>query len=94
MVKAVRNPAQQKPQHVRRDEAGARQPRLMARAWNRVRAVPGPASPYKIGDAVVGDDPFNGRHEGVVVSRTPGSVGIGAAEGVVYFDPRHIRRQE
>lgn len=71
-----------------------RQPRLMARAWNRVRAVPGPASPYKIGDAVVGDDPFNGRHEGVVVSRTPGSVGIGAAEGVVYFDPRHVRWQE
>lgn len=94
MVKAARNPAQQKPLHVRRDEAGARQPRLMARAWNRVRAVPGPASPYKIGDAVVGDDPFNGRHEGVVVSRAAAFVGLGTAEGVVYYDPRQVRRQE
>ena len=94
MVNAARNPAQHEPQHDRHDDASARQPRLMARAWNRVRAMPGPASPYKIGDAVVGDDPFNGRHEGVVVARTTDSVGMGTAEGVVYYDPRQVRRQE
>jgi hypothetical protein len=94
MVNAARTPAHHKHQHQPEHEGGGRQPHLMARAWNRVRMMPGPASPYKIGDAVVGDDPFNGRHEGVVVSRAPGSVGVGTAEGVVYYDPRQVRRQE
>ena len=40
----------------------------VARGWERAVGALSPRSPYRIGDAVLGDDPFNGRHEGTVVS--------------------------
>ena len=39
---------------------------LVVTAWNRVLTTLGPKCPYRVGDAVVGDDPFNGRREGIV----------------------------
>ncbi|HJW00077.1 MAG TPA: hypothetical protein VJ617_13390 [Arthrobacter sp.] len=66
---------------------------LIARAWARIRATFGPRCPYRVGDAVVGDDPFNGRHEGIVMSRRGSSVELGTAAGVFYYDHRHLRRQ-
>jgi hypothetical protein len=67
---------------------------LIARAWRRAFAGLGPRSPYRVGDAVVGDDPFNGRNEGIVVSHRGPSVEVGAAAGVFYYDHRHLRPQD
>jgi hypothetical protein len=67
---------------------------LIVRAWNRALGAFGPRSPYRVGDAVVGDDPFNGRNEGIVVSHRGPSVEVGAAAGVFYYDHRHLRPQD
>ncbi len=67
---------------------------LAARAWDRVLAVFRPRCPYRVGDAVVGDDPFNGRHEGIIVSHRGPSVELGAAAGVFFYDHRHLRPQD
>jgi len=64
---------------------------LIARTWARLVSTLGPRSPYRVGDAVVGDDPFNGRREGIVMSRRGPSVEVGAAAGVFYYDHRHLR---
>jgi hypothetical protein len=47
-----------------------------------------------VGDAVVGDDPFNGRQEGIVMSHCGTSVELSAAAGVFYYDHRHLRPQD
>ncbi len=65
-----------------------------AAAWGRLRRTFAPRSPYRIGDAVVGDDPFNGRHEGIVVSHSGPAVEVGAAAGVFYYDHRHLKPLE
>ena len=67
---------------------------LIARAWGRALASFGPRPPYRVGDAVVGDDPFNGRNEGIVMSHWGPSVEVGAAAGVFYYDHRHLKPQD
>ena len=67
---------------------------LTSRAWGRVLAALKPRSPYRVGDAVVGDDPFNGRNEGIVMSHSGPTVEIGAAAGVFFYDHRHLRPQD
>jgi hypothetical protein len=67
---------------------------FIARVWSRALAAFGPRSPYRVGDAVVGDDPFNGRQEGIVMSHRGPSVELGAAAGVFYYDHRHLRPQD
>ena len=67
---------------------------LVVTAWNRVLTTLGPKCPYRVGDAVVGDDPFNGRREGIVMSSQGSSVEVGTAAGVVFYDHRHLRRQD
>ncbi|GAA1774663.1 hypothetical protein GCM10009712_23250 [Pseudarthrobacter sulfonivorans] len=80
------------------DRAGMGRPvklsTLIARAWSRALAALGPKSPYREGDAVVGDDPFNGRQEGIVLSHRGPSVELAAAAGVFYYDHRHLRPQD
>ncbi|WP_066287436.1 hypothetical protein [Arthrobacter sp. B6] len=80
------------------DLAGMGQPvsfsSLIVSAWDRLLASLGPKCPYRVGDAVVGDDPFNGRHEGIVMSRRGSSVELGTAAGVFFYDHRHLRRQD
>lgn len=65
---------------------------LSAGAWDRVRVTLVPRCPYRVGDAVVGDDPFNGKHEGIVMSLRGSSVELGTAAGVFFYDHRHLRR--
>jgi hypothetical protein len=65
---------------------------VAARAWDRARTSLAPRPPYRIGDAVVGDDPFNGRREGIVVVRQRNSVGVKTAHGVVFYDHRQLRQ--
>jgi hypothetical protein len=67
---------------------------LIIRAWARVLMTFSPRCPYRVGDAVVGDDPFNGRREGVVVSATGASLGVETASGVFYYDHRQLKRQD
>lgn len=52
------------------------------------------AVPYKVGEAVVGDDPFNGRREGLVAAINGSSVGLQTPAGLVFYDYRQLRRQD
>jgi hypothetical protein len=78
------------------DLAGMGQPvslsTLIAGVWDRTLAALGPKSPYRLGEAVVGDDPFNGRHEGIVMSQRGSTVELGTAAGVFFYDHRHLKR--
>lgn len=71
---------------------------LIAQAVSRVlawfRRIMAPSSPYRVGDAVVAEDPFHGRREGIVVSRRGPSMGVGTATGILHFDHRQLKRQE
>lgn len=67
---------------------------LIVKAWARVLLTLGPTCPYRVGDAVVAEDPFNGRHEGIVMSRRGPSVELGTAAGVFFYDHRHLRRPD
>ena len=60
----------------------------MGRAAEALR----PRSPYRIGDAVLGDDPFNGRHEGTVVTQEGTTVGVETVRGLFFYDHRQLRR--
>lgn len=55
-------------------------------------------NPYKVGDYVVGDDPFHGRREGVITAVSGTSVGLvdtrSAERTCVYYDFRNIRKPE
>lgn len=70
--------------------------RVVARTWGRTRDKVqkrfGPRSPYRVGDAVVADDPFNGRREGVIVSLQGMSVGVNTAQGVFFYDHRQLKQ--
>lgn len=63
----------------------------VARTWSKVHRTLRPRSPYRIGDAVVGDDPFTGRREGLVVSQRGTSVGVHTAGGVFFYDHRMVK---
>jgi hypothetical protein len=67
---------------------------LIAKAWSRLPEAFTPKCPYRLGDAVLGEDPFNGRHEGIVMSRRGPFVELGTAAGVFFYDHRHLRRQD
>ena len=77
------------------DLSGLGQPITLAAAvamtWSKVHGRFRPRSPYRIGDAVVGDDPFNGRREGLVVSQRGTSVGVHTAGGVFFYDHRTLK---
>ncbi|KRE82214.1 hypothetical protein [Arthrobacter sp. Soil764] len=63
----------------------------LARALRRTRDTFSPRCPYRVGDTVIGDDPFSGRREGVVVWRDRRSVGVKTTYGVFFFDHRLVR---
>jgi hypothetical protein len=66
--------------------------RVLGREWSRARRIFTPRSPYRIGDAVVGDDPFKGRREGVVVFLQGTSAGVDTAQGVFFYDHRQLKK--
>lgn len=67
--------------------------RTISRAAKRAKAA---ASPFKVGDYVAGDDPFNGCQEGVVAVINGSSIGLRTVmprDGmVVFYDYRQLRR--
>lgn len=65
-----------------------------AQTWSRVVKPFAPRSPYRIGDAVVADDPFKGRREGVVVFLQGLSAGVDTAKGVFFYDHRQLKKLE
>ena len=52
------------------------------------------AVPYKLGEVVIGDDPFNGRREGVVAVKNGTFVGLQAADQIYFYDCRQLRRPD
>ncbi|MFF2346376.1 hypothetical protein [Pseudarthrobacter sp. NPDC058119] len=59
--------------------------------WGRTVTVFSPRCPYRVGDTVIGDDPFSGRREGVVVWQDRRSVGVKTPYGVFFFDHRLVK---
>lgn len=52
------------------------------------------AVPYHLGEVMVGEDPFNGRREGVVAVKNGSSVGLESAGRLFFYDYRQLRRPE
>lgn len=73
--------------------------RLICWLNNAAEKVRTAAVPFKIGDVVLGDDPFNGRRLGVVEVIRGSSLGLRTAAdahpdlepAVVYYDYRQVR---
>ncbi|MDQ0030646.1 hypothetical protein [Arthrobacter bambusae] len=78
-------------QHRRALAARFRQ--ALSRASVRIRTA---SSPFKVGDYVAGDDPFNGHQEGVVTEIKGSSVGLRTVTPrsgtVVYYDYRQLKK--
>ena len=68
-----------------------RSPGFLAQTLQRARTA---AVPYKVGDVLVGDDPFNGRREGTVVAKNGRSIGIRSSDRVYFYDYRQLRRPD
>jgi len=66
-------------------------PGILAQTLQRARTA---AIPYRIGDVLVGDDPFNGRREGTVEVKNGRSIGIRSADRVYFYDYRQLRRPD
>ena len=80
-------------QHLRRPSANeAVWPRCCRKGW----AAPGHARiPFRVGQVLVGDDPFNGRRLGTVAVIEAPYVGLrtagGAPQDIVFYDYRQLR---
>ncbi|HKS01587.1 MAG TPA: hypothetical protein VJS86_07905 [Arthrobacter sp.] len=66
-------------------------PGILAQTLRRARTA---TVPYRLGDVLVGDDPFNGRREGTVVVKNGRSIGIRSSERVYFYDYRQLRRPD
>jgi hypothetical protein len=63
----------------------------LATVWRRATGAVSPRCPYRVGDTVIGDDPFSGRREGVVVWQDRRSVGLKTTYGVFFYDHRVVK---
>ncbi|MFH5879656.1 hypothetical protein [Arthrobacter sp. NA-172] len=72
---------------------GSRLRRLFSQAAAQANAV---SSPFRVGDYLAGDDPFNGCKEGVVAVIRGPSIGLRTTSPrdgtVVYYDYRQLRK--
>ena len=50
--------------------------------------------PYRLGEVVVGDDPFNGRREGLVAVKNGTFVGLLTVDRIFFYDYRQLRRPD
>jgi hypothetical protein len=66
-------------------------PGILAQTLHRARTA---AVPYRVGDVLVGDDPFNGRREGTVVVKNGRSIGIRSSDQLYFYDYRQLRRPD
>ena len=57
----------------------------------RARTV---AVPYKLGEVLIGDDPFNGRREGTVTVKKGTFVGLQTEGQIFFYDYRQLRRPD
>ena len=62
---------------------------FLTQSLSRARTV---SVPYRLGDVVVGDDPFNGRRQGLVAVKNGNSVGLQTADRIFYYDYRQLTR--
>lgn len=62
---------------------------LLIQTVSRARTV---SVPYRLGDVVIGDDPFNGRTQGLVAVKNGNSVGVQTADRIFYYDYRQLTR--
>lgn len=58
---------------------------------SRARTV---SVPYRLGEVVVGDDPFNGRTQGRVAVKNGNSVGLQTEDRIFYYDYRQLTRPD
>jgi hypothetical protein len=72
-----------------------RMARILSHTLDRARI---PGIPFRVGQVLVGDDPFNGLHMGTVAVIRPPFVGLrepGQPAGHLFFyDYRHLRQPE
>ena len=76
----------QRPPHQRR--------RVADFLWGTVSRARTPRIPFRMGQVLIGDDPFNGRHLGTVAVIDAPYVGLrtaGAAGDVTFYDYRQLR---
>ncbi|MGO4473071.1 hypothetical protein AB4Y95_14190 [Arthrobacter sp. M-10] len=77
----------------RRHALASRLCQIFTRAATQAKST---ASPFKVGDYVAGDDPFNGSQEGVVAVIKGPSIGLRTVVPrggtLVYYDYRQLRR--
>ncbi|WP_104045143.1 hypothetical protein [Arthrobacter sp. ZGTC412] len=52
------------------------------------------AVPYRLGEVVIGDDPFNGRREGSVAVKFGTFVGLQTGDQIFFYDYRQLRRPD
>ena len=64
---------------------------FLSQTISRARTI---SVPYRLGDVVVGDDPFNGRRQGLVASKNGNSVGLLTADRMFYYDYRQLTRPD
>lgn len=77
----------QRPPHQRR--------RVADFLWGTVSRARAPRIPFRMGQVLIGDDPFNGRHLGTVAVIDAPYVGLrtggSAARDVTFYDYRQLR---
>jgi len=92
---AHRQPARPYPATPQPTAPAARVAKILRQAGHRLLEA---RVPFRIGQLVVGDDPFNGRREGTVEVIRPPFVGLrvpGTPAGTLFFfDHRNLRRPE
>lgn len=64
---------------------------FLTQTVSRARMV---SVPYRLGDVVVGDDPFNGRRQGLVAVKNGNSIGLQTADRIFYYDYRQLTRPD
>jgi hypothetical protein len=50
--------------------------------------------PYRLGDVAVGEDPFNGRRQGIVAVKNGNSVGLQTADRMYFYDYRQLTQPD
>lgn len=74
--------------------AGARGGRLSALIHHTLVRARTTSGPYRLGEVVIGDDPFNGRREGLVAVRNGTSVGLKTGDRIFFYDHRQLKRPD
>jgi hypothetical protein len=78
----------------RRSASNTRPWRLSAFVNETIARARTAAVPFKVGEVVVVDDPFNGRREGQVAVKNGTLVGLQTADHIFFYDHRQLRRPD